>query len=206
MNNRVLVIVTEGLTDEEFYKKVMQTIKENNNNINYHFKKIDYICAYGISNFQNKIPNKFKYMYQNQYKDYDIIVCLCYDKDVFYYNQKPPIDRDKLKNDLLKFGATKVIQVAADKSIEDFFLIDIEGIKKYLRLPRNYKFPKKSGLELIKQMFKDANKTYFKGERVAGLIDQLNINLILSKICNQLVSLCHELGYSCNGDKCKNTG
>jgi len=82
-------------------------------------------------------------------------------------------------------------------------LIDIEGIKRFLRLPRRYKLPNKSGLELLKQMFKDASKTYFKGERVSGLVDALDICLILTKICKQLSVLCNELGYKCSGDKCK---
>lgn len=39
--------------------------------------------------------------------------------------------------------------------IEDFFLLDIEGIKKYLKLPKKYKIPNKTGLELLKQIFRD---------------------------------------------------
>lgn len=201
---RLLVIATEGETDAEFYKKVLSTIKLNNDRINFNFDKIDYICAQGISGFAKKIPNKFKNKFATvEFANYEKIVCLCYDLDVFSLEQKPPVDRDKLENDLKAIGVDQVIHIKADKTIEDFFLIDIEGIKRFLRLPRRYKLPNKSGLELLKQMFKDASKTYFKGERVSGLVDALDICLILTKICKQLSVLCNELGYKCSGDKCK---
>ena len=52
-------------------------------------------------------------------------------------------------------------------------------------------------------MFEDANRVYFKGERVEGLVKSLNKKLILSNICSQIHILCKELGYKCNCEKCK---
>lgn len=201
---RLLVIVTEGPTDEEFYRKVLSEIKQNNDGVKFSFDSIKFICAYGICNFARKIPSKFKREFANdEFLDYEKVVCLCYDLDVFNYAQKPPIDRAKLEDELLNAGANKVIHIRADRTIEDFFLKDIEGIKNYLGLSKKYKLPKKSGLELLKQMFKDSKKTYFKGERVRGFVDALNISLILSKICGQISALCYELSYECPGNKCK---
>lgn len=50
-------------------------------------------------------------------------------------------------------------------------------------------------------MFEDANRVYFKGERVEGLVKLLNKKLILSNICSQIHILCKELGYKCNSRK-----
>ena len=45
-------------------------------------------------------------------------------------------------------------------------------------------------------MFKDANRTYFKGERVSGFIDKLDMELIASKISLTIKELCEILGYN----------
>jgi hypothetical protein len=51
---RLLVIVTEGPTDEEFYRKVLSEIKQNNDGVKFSFDSIKFICAYGICNFARK--------------------------------------------------------------------------------------------------------------------------------------------------------
>ena len=149
--------------------------------------------------------NKFKHeICTSAYKEYEKVVCFCYDNDVFEFNQNPPINRALMKNDFISAGANKVIEIIANRTIEDFFLFDIEGIKKYLNLPKSYKTTFKSnGLETIKKMFNDANRVYFKGEKVIGLVKSLNKKLILESICSQIFILCNELGYKCNRDKCK---
>lgn len=201
---RLLVIISEGPTDQEFYKKVLDTIKKVNGNGNFNFDKIDYILAKGISNFARKTISIFKNRFCiPEYDDYEKVVCLCYDLDVFSFNNKPPVDRVKMKKDLYQVGADKVINILANKMIEDFFLLDIEGIKKYLKLPKKYKIPNKTGLELLKQIFRDKDRLYIKGEKVEGLVDCLNIEKILNIICKDIKPLCDELGYKCNGNKCK---
>ena len=93
--------------------------------------------------------SKFKNNYcTKEYDNYERVVCLCYDLDVFKYSQKPPVNRKELEKALLKVGAHKVIKI------------------------------------------------------VEGLINQLNLEKILSHICNQLKPLCDELGYGCDGKKC----
>lgn len=107
-----------------------------------------------------------------------------------------------MKKDFKNAGADKLIEIIADKTIEDFFLYDIDGIKNYLNLGKSYKVSfKNNGLETIKKMFEDANRVYFKGERVEGLVKSLNKKLILSNICSQIHILCKELGYKCNSRK-----
>jgi hypothetical protein len=201
---RVLVIVTEGETDDEFYHKLIAEIRRNNDGGFFKVDELKYICCKSITRFSHKLLKKFEEEVINKFDNAQITVFLCYDTDVFMQNPHPPVNREKLEQDLLIKGATTVYHLKADKTIEDFFLMDMEGIIKYLRLGKKYKIPKnKKGLELLKQMFKDGNKTYFKGERVDGFIDALNISKICLRICPQIKKLCSELGYECNGEKCK---
>ena len=109
-----------------------------------------------------------------------------------------------MRKEFLAIGANKIIEIIAKNTIEDFFLYDIEGVKKFLKLPKSYKVNrKKKGLKTLKKMFEDANRVYFKGEKVEGLVKALDKKLILSKICSQIYVLCEELGYKCNCEKCK---
>ena len=109
-----------------------------------------------------------------------------------------------MKKEILAAGADKIIEIVAKSTIEDFFLYGTESVKKYLKLPKTYKVTKKkNGLETLKKMFEEANRVYFKGENVEGLVKTLDKKLILSKICSQIHILCAELGYKCNCDKCK---
>ena len=43
---RILVIYTEGETDEEFYKKIIDEIKKINDNLNFNFNKIYMLKKY----------------------------------------------------------------------------------------------------------------------------------------------------------------
>ncbi|MDD4156512.1 MAG: hypothetical protein PHY08_08075 [Candidatus Cloacimonetes bacterium] len=196
-------IVTEGETDEEFYKKVVGQLRQNFDGQQFKVDKLDYYCAKGIGNFAKKIPNTYKNKIVSKYPEQDKIVFLCYDTDVFDFSLKPPINKNKLAKDLKALGAKKIYHIKADKTIEDFFLVDSTGIINFLRLGKKYKVNKShKGLDLLKKMYKDANKTYFKGEKTEGLIDALNLNLIMGSICKQLSNLCKELGYDCDKGLC----
>jgi len=200
---KVIWIVTEGETDQEFYKKIIAQIRQNFNGKPFAVDKLKFYCAKGIGNFSKKIPKTFENDIVSKYPEEEKIIFLCYDVDVFDYAAKPPIDRKKVVKDLKRLGAKKIYHIKADKTIEDFFLIDEQGITDFLRLGKKYKVKKGlKGLELLKRMFKDANKTYFKGEKTEGLIEALDLKLIMANICVQLSQLCKELGYPCDKAKC----
>ena len=202
---RILIIFSEGPTDEEFYKRVIQYTKAKNKCAKYNFDEIRYMCACGIGNLHKKMLAKFKFEIcrEKKYANYEKVVCFCYDKDVFKKTiSNPPINRTQMIADFKANGADIVLQVVADDMIEDFFLYDFDGIRKFLKLPSKYKRPGLKSLELLKKMYKDGNKIYTKGEKAEGLVDALDMDKILSKICCQLHELCKELGYKCQGDKC----
>lgn len=204
---RLLLMITEGPTDEEFYKKVIEIVRKKNNCSKFNFDEIKYMCSNGIGNMHKNMLSKFKFELceDKEYGNYEKIVCFCYDKDVFKQNNtNPPINRTKMKEDFEKYGANKIIEIIADNMIEDFFLLDIEGIKKYLKVKKNYKNSSKKSLELLKQIFKDGSRVYSKGTKATGLISSLDMPFILVKICSQIKPLCDELGFNCDGTKCIN--
>ena len=99
---RILVIITEGETDEEFYKKIIDEIKKVNGNKIFDFSEIKHICSKSITKMHKKMLGKFKNeVCCSKYNDYEKVVCFCYDNDVFEFNQNPPINRPKMKKEFL---------------------------------------------------------------------------------------------------------
>lgn len=185
-----MYIVTEGETDEEFYRLLLEQIKQNTGHKMFPFAQIDYVCARGIGKFETKMFNKIK----NWWTSSDLInksekiIVLCYDLDVFEYQQKPALNREQFVQKINELGPCRIIKIEAKNTIEDFFMFDFEGIRKYLRLPANYK-QKEKGLLGLNKMFKDARKTYFKGAKIEGFIKSLDFDLILSGIESQISEL-----------------
>lgn len=98
--------------------------------------------------------------------DYEIIVFLCYDNDVFEYGMHPQVDREKLKKELLESGAKGVKEIIAYRNIEDYLMIDEKGILKFLKLKPTTRINGKTGLDKIKNIFNRANRTYIKGKKL----------------------------------------
>ena len=126
---------------------------------------------------------------------YQITVAVCYDTDVFGYVQRPKINWKEVEKLLIDDGAHKVIHIKAEKSIEDWFLIDKEGIKRFLKLSPDIEPQGSNGYEKLKYLFKKANKIYAKkGREVNGLVQALDIGLISREVMKGLELLYKELG------------
>lgn len=94
---------------------------------------------------------------------------------------------------LIQNGAEKVIHIRAEKSIEDWFLLDMEGIKRFLKLKSDVQPNGANGYEKLKFLFKKANKIYTKGQEVNGFIQVLDIGMISKKVSTGLELLYTEL-------------
>ena len=57
---RILVIITEGETDEEFYKNIIDEIKKVNDNKIFNFSEIKHICSKSITKMHKKMLGRFK--------------------------------------------------------------------------------------------------------------------------------------------------
>ena len=201
---KCIVIYTEGETDDEFYKKVLSSIKNKIPGNRFKVDVLKTFCITGIGKFQNKLLNKFdNEIIKKYYKTHEIIVVLCYDTDVFEFGVHPPINRSKLEKDLINYGAYKVIHVKAKSTIEDFFMYDINGIIDYLKITKPKNLSGLTGLKKLETLFLKANRIYQKGHKCAGFIDSLNMDIIFPNICEEIKPLCIELGLNNNCSSCK---
>ena len=87
----------------------------------------------------------------------------------------------------------KLICILAVHSIEDWFLLDEAGLKRYLRLSQNVSVHGKSGYDKIQKFFRQAGKTYIKGIKCEGLVDKLDMDKITTALKDELAPLIREL-------------
>ncbi len=196
MSNKTLVcIYTEGATDKVFYDILIEHIREKSNK-KFNVDEIKKYNIAGIGNFKTKLINKFnRETKASKYKNYKKIVVLCYDKDVFeLINQTPPVDWKIVERELKASGASKVIHLVAEKSIEDIFLLDIDNILKFLKLSKNIsKKLSGNGFEKLRFLYKKANKIYVKGTKVEEFVYKLDIDKICKAKCQIYCQLCYLL-------------
>lgn len=199
-NNQIVVIVTEGETDKLFYSKILQVLREKVPGKNFKVNRIDHICVNGIGKFESKLYRIFRKnveQYNKANKDPEICVFLCYDADVFLGKKNPPVCWKNVEKNLKKYGANKIYHIVANEAIEDFILLDYDGVLKFLKLSKNTKHSY-HGVDGLKTLYKMANKAYIKGSKAENLLDSLNFELIEHKLCKQLSYLCEVVGVECS--------
>ena len=192
--NKCLVLFVEGQTEVEFYKALIKYIRECHVD-----KKLEHKVIYrsidGIGGYKKEVNRIFLKEVLPKVEGYQIIVALCYDTDVFGYVQRPKINWKEVEKLLKNDGAHKVLHIKAEKSIEDWFLIDKEGIRRFLKLSSDIEPQGSNGYEKLKYLFKKANKIYAKkGREVNGLVQALDIGLISRGVTKGLDLLYKELG------------
>lgn len=186
--SKYVIIFVEGETEEELYKNhIIPEIRNKLPN-----KKLEcevrVFNVRGVGGFKKDSLMKFKRIMQmNPNKEF--IVVLCYDTDIFEFASVPPIDWNNVQSKMENFGASKVIQVKARKSIEDWLLYDLEGICNWLRIKVPNKLTGNNGYDKIQKIFKKGNKIYIKGKKVSGLLERLDISKILEKANSELEPL-----------------
>ena len=157
--------------------------------------EIEYRNVRGVGGFKSIALRKFTKDIKTKYdSNCEFTIVLCSDTDVFDFAPKPPIKWDEVKKELKANGASKIIHVQAKRSIEDWFLYDLEGILKFLRLGKNTKVSGKNGYDKLQRLYKQANKVYFKGIKSNGMMTHLNIEKIAYAVEDQLNPLYKELG------------
>lgn len=191
---KCLVLFVEGQTEVEFYKALIKYIREIHAD-----KKLEHKIIYrsidGIGGYKKEVNRIFLKEILPKVKGCQVTVALCYDTDVFGYVQKPRINWKEVEKILKDDGAHKVLHIKAEKSIEDWFLIDKVGIKHFLKLSSDLEPQGANGYEKLKFLFKRANKVYTKKSReVKGFVQALDIGLISRGAEKSLDLLYRELG------------
>ena len=184
--SKCLVLFVEGDTEVEFYKQVIANARKLHPAGKFD-TYIEYRSVGGFGGFKNIALRKFIKEVKPKYdNDCEFTVVLCSDTDVFEFASKPPIKWNEVKKELEANGAKKVIHVQAKKSIEDWFLYDLEGILKFLRLAKNTKVSGKDGYDKLQRLYRRANKVYIKGNKSNGMIAHLDIDKIADVVKEQL--------------------
>lgn len=192
--NKCLVFILEGDTEKEFYKYLVQYIKKKHQ-VTKFSTQIEYLDMEGVGCFKKIAGRKFEKFVKKKYgSDCEYTVVLCRDTDVFELSPKPPVKWKDVKKDFLEKGASRVIDVKAKHSIEDWFLYDLDGIAKFLKVepPKNLKG--KNGYEKLQNLYKKANKVYYKGSKSNGLIQKLSMDVICQNVDRELKPLYTALG------------
>ena len=192
--SKCLVLFVEGDTEVEFYKQVIANARKLHPAGKFD-TYIEYRSVGGVGGFKNIALRKFIKQVKTKYdNDCEFTVVLCSDTDVFEFASKPPIKWNEVKKELEANGAKKVIHVQAKRSIEDWFLYDLEGILKFLRLAKNTKVSGKNGYDKLQRLYKQANKIYYKGIKSNGMIAHLDIDKIADEVKDHLNPLYKVLG------------
>ena len=192
--NKCLVLFVEGATEVEFYNSVIAFARERRAN-NKFDTYIEIEDVGGIGGFKNRALRKFKMKIKPKYGDDCIFtIALCSDTDVFEFAPKTPVQWKDVEKALLSEGARNVFLVKAEKSIEDWFLHDLDGIRSFLRLKKSTKIKGENGFKKLQCLFKQANKMYYKGMQSNGMIAKLNIEKISHAVKTQISPLYKALG------------
>jgi len=192
-SKKLVCFYTEGATDEVFYNNLLNYFRQLSRSRRFSVECVKKSNIKGIGKFESKLLRKFKneILPYKKNEQYELIVFLCYDKDVFDFNRQPPIDRKKLEQNLLNAGADKVIHIVAEHSIEDIFLTDEETIIKTLKLKRkDLNNVSGTGYERLKKLYKGAKRIYYKGEKVEDFVEKLDMQKICCTHCSLFQPIC----------------
>ena len=175
--NKCLVLFVEGETEIEFYKAVISFARGKLKNKRFD-TCIECENVNGIGGFKNIALRRFEKKVKPKYDEAcKFTVVLCSDTDVFELEQKPPVNWDEVRNDLISAGAHDVILVRAKKSIEDWFLYDSDSIVSFLRLKKGEKITGSNGYDKLNVCIKRQIRCILKACRVMEWLK----NLILRK-------------------------
>ncbi len=181
-----IAIFVEGATEVVFYQTLIEYLQKIRSSKISNYKIIN---AKGIGRFESKVPAKFKNEIFPKYQDFQILVCCCYDTDVFKFKSQPPINWDRVIKRLKENGATDVILVKAKRMIEDWFLLDLNGLCSFLKIKRPVKINGTSGNQKMVTLFKKSGKVYQKGTYCYKFIDNLDIEFIYYSVKAELEQL-----------------
>ncbi|WP_346355555.1 hypothetical protein [Azotosporobacter soli] len=182
-----IVIFVEGETDKFFYEALLiyfKTISESEIIV----EKPLIFNLKGVGNYNAKALSKFKKDCVEKYPDVSFTVFCAYDTDIFEYAVKPAVNWSRVEKILKDSGAKKVIHLKAKRNIEDWFMLDSEGICRYLGMKLTT-VTGKDGLDKIKKLFKQKNKVYQKGSYTEKFIPYLDLSLLYQQLHTTLEPL-----------------
>lgn len=183
-HKEVALIFVEGDTEKEFYTKLAESYLRGIS------KSI--INLHGIYNVHRNVLGKTE-AFLHQHSDVTVRIYCCIDRESRDHN--PPLDIAELRSTLKEQqDFNRVLSadaIIATQMIESWFFYDIDGIYKFLKVPRNlrnhtkFRPPEKFTHLDLSKLFARFGKTYIKGRKCANFINHLDLGEIYGS-CNEL--------------------
>jgi len=186
-NPNSILLLYEGDTEEEFYKRIVD------NTVPKRRIRISYDNLKGITtNINRKILHKIYKHLQNNINEHRIFVFVAIDREGDK-SCESPLDINEIINTISvdTNRIQEVFEIIATQDIESWFFIDIDGIYKYLKVPKNKRNPRKySNYESynnrdLSNLFRRYKRIYSKGHSDTGLLGSLDLKKIYNN-CPEL--------------------
>lgn len=210
--NSGLALIMEGATEKFFYLEILRYIcKKHNITISkekfdsmtlleyYELSKDNVVILLNIKNAETitQMTNQFEWFKNfcaDKHPKINWNVFLCYDTDGNSISIFHESDWNDLRTQINKFRNVNVlVDCRANMDIEDIFLIDIDGIKKFLGISKNTEIVLrgKKGKAKLKNLYNDyaPDKRYHEGKRALPLIQSLNLQKIINDPSNNIDDL-----------------
>lgn len=178
------LLLTEGCTDQIFYDSIKASHLAN--------CRVTVRDLHGLYNVNVKVI-KHILDYVQHHRDETVRVYCCLDRESRYGNI-PGFDIKTILKYVKDANVTSVLSVdliTATQQIESWFFHDIDGIFKYLEVPkaqrnvRAFGRPEKFSYKDIQKLFERYGKTYAKGKRAENFINNLDNGKIV-RSCKEL--------------------
>jgi len=180
----ISLLLVEGETDKLFYKRIKNEF--------FTGSRVTTQNLYGLFNINKKIINRIV-EYSKRHEDERIRVYCCLDRES-RDDKVPEFDIKKITKYVKDENIRKIQSInsiIATQQIESWFLYDIDGIYKFLKVPvskrnpKSFQPPGKFVYKHLQRLFERYNRTYTKGKRTENFINQLDIKKIVSN-CKEL--------------------
>jgi hypothetical protein len=184
-NPNSILFLYEGETEKEFYRKLFD-LKLKKRQIRHNFGNLK-----GIFSIDEKVTSKIQsYLENPAYEDcVKIHVFIAYDREGEEH-VPPALDKNELSKRFIrrKSRVASINEIIATQDLESWFFYDLEGIYKYLKVPKKERkmnaFPNidKTNNRVLSALFHKYEKHYQKGRGCEGFIENLNLNKIYNDV------------------------
>lgn len=193
-SGKYIVVFVEGDTDKVFFEALLRYYAQKSKS-----KLNDWeICSIrGVERYESKVISKLKNgLIPKLAKSNKLVhaVCCSYDTDVFEYAERPVVNWRKIRKSVKELGVPNFLEIEVKQMIEDWFLCDLSGLCKYLKISVPSKLEGKDGFSKMKLLFKKGNKIYQKGLSCQRFINSLDISVIRNTQQTNLAELEKLLG------------
>lgn len=179
-NPNSILFLYEGDTELEFYSRIISKYIPRRK-IRITASNLD-----GVYNLDKKVKNRINEHLLKNLDEEQITVIVAYDRDGRKEKEsRLMIDsiKSKIEQELRPERILSINEIIATQDIESWFLKDIDGVYKFLKVPHKERTNKYKNTESfnstdLSNLFRRYRKNYQKGSRADGFIEALNIDLI----------------------------